>query len=122
MDWNQMASIVKRSQALEIDPPHLPNDDAKVRAIAASLQENGWQGVPLLYWEGKYLNGSHRYAAIAECDWDLEIPIVDAQMWAEELFGAGQATQIEEMIEDGSSIWDAIDCLDFKQWQALGLD
>lgn len=49
--------------------------------IRKSLEENGWQGVPLVKWGDEYLiTGSHRYAAAKSLDWfDYEIPMIDLE-------------------------------------------
>lgn len=46
-----------------LDAPNKPSDRAKVYRLAKGMEENGWQGYPLVVHEGSALNGSHRLEA-----------------------------------------------------------
>ena len=64
----------------QIDPPHEVNDAAKVAAIAADLEVNGWTGRPLLVLQvGDYykaLTGTHRLAAAKAAGLE-DVPVVE---------------------------------------------
>lgn len=47
----------------ELEPPNEPSDHYKVHKLARSMEDDGWQGYPLVVHEGRALNGSHRLAA-----------------------------------------------------------
>lgn len=66
-------------------PLHAVMDPAKVSAIRASLEEDGWVGAPLVVDGDQLLTGVHRYAAAKSLDWrDAEIPTVElADLFAE---------------------------------------
>lgn len=59
---------------------HGVQDTEKVQALVESLEQNGWQGAPLVLLEGEQLlTGVHRYeAAHRILEWqDSEIPMID---------------------------------------------
>ena len=62
----------------ELSPYHGVQDRDKLAALVAAMEAHGWQGAPLVAWEGcGYLNlmtGSHRYAAAVETG--IEIPVI----------------------------------------------
>lgn len=65
MDYTEHTEDVAVSRII---PLHEVRDAAKLKALTASLEANGWQGRPLLVVDdgcGNYfaLTGSHRYAA-----------------------------------------------------------
>lgn len=46
------------------DTPHAVTDQSKLAELAASMQEHGWQGAPLvLLDEDQLITGTHRYTA-----------------------------------------------------------
>lgn len=57
---------------MQYELPHEVQDAAKVEQIAASMRANGWQGAPVLVWEGYQLTGVHRTAAAELAGIDLE--------------------------------------------------
>ena len=64
---------------------HPVDDKAKVLTLAASMDENGWVGSPIVKWgEMHLLTGCHRYNAASKfLGWsDSDIPMIDL----EELF------------------------------------
>ncbi len=61
-------------------PLHEVRDHEKVERLAADMEENGWQGAPLVKWDPyrDLLTGTHRYAAARSLGWDdSEIPMID---------------------------------------------
>ncbi|RKH93582.1 ParB/RepB/Spo0J family partition protein [Corallococcus sp. AB038B] len=69
-----------------IIPPHEVRDDGKLAALRESMEENGWQGRPLLGVPhpsavGAFLalTGSHRTAAAQEAGLE-EVPLYVAQL------------------------------------------
>lgn len=66
-----------------MNPLHEVRDPEKVQRLAASMEANGWQGMPLVIWEvyGQLLTGVHRYEAAHEVlGWsDSEIPTIDIE-------------------------------------------
>jgi len=66
-----------------IFPPHPAHETAKLAALVASMQAEGWQGRPLLVLEIAEgflaLTGSHRYAAARKAGLE-EIPCVLASI------------------------------------------
>ena len=78
----------KMVSLMEINPPHEVRDCKKFDALVTSMEQDGWQGRPLLVirkdGEYKAITGSHRYAAA--CDAGLEeVPcvIIDRARWNE---------------------------------------
>lgn len=51
----------------------------KVMALAKSIKENGWQGMPLLYSEahGQLVTGSHRRAALEMLEMDDDVDLYE---------------------------------------------
>ena len=47
-------------------------DSDKVTEIANSIQNNGWQGSPIVVWGDTLITGNHRYAACKELGIDPE--------------------------------------------------
>lgn len=84
-----------------IEAPHGVEDEAKLARLAASIQNHGWTGRPLLVLPvgGHFqaLTGSHRLAAVRSLEEvpeallgdqdDVELPcaVVDEELW----YGAG---------------------------------
>lgn len=60
----------------------------KVSELTESMEENGWQGAPLVVADGEYLiTGTHRYtAASRNLNWsDYQIPTIElAEVFAED--------------------------------------
>ena len=50
----------------DLQPYHEVLDEAKFTNLVESMTANGWQGSPLVAYEGYLLNGSHRWAAACE--------------------------------------------------------
>lgn len=48
-------------------------DQDKVNEIMASLEQNGWQGAPIVVWGDTLITGNHRYAACQALDTEPEI-------------------------------------------------
>jgi hypothetical protein len=72
------------SEDLRAIPRHDAHDAAKLGALVASMDADGWRGRPLLAVETcngyRLLTGSHRYAAIQQLAEPIDVPIaiVDA--------------------------------------------
>lgn len=65
-----------------MEPLHEVRDKEKLERLVESLEEKGWEGVPLVIWPvyNQLLTGSHRYAAAKELEWaDSEIPVIDIE-------------------------------------------
>jgi hypothetical protein len=60
-----------------INPVHGVTDDSKLAALAASMEEHGWIGAPILVDGEQALTGSHRHAAANKTD--TEIPCVEVR-------------------------------------------
>jgi hypothetical protein len=94
-DWETEARFVNW---IKVFPPHQVEDCAKMERIQADMDENGWQGRPLLvveYGDGlAALTGSHRWAAARELD--MRIPVIEVD--AEKFYGEGYT--IEDMWDD----------------------
>lgn len=72
-----------------MQPLHSVQDQEKVERLAQNMEEQGWQGAPLVKWDvyGALVTGVHRYeAAHAVLGWqDSEIPMIDlAEVFAED--------------------------------------
>lgn len=69
---------IRYCDAQELSPYHGVQDTDKLDDLTASMDADGWQGAPLVAWEGcgyyNLLNGSHRYAAAVKAG--IEIPVV----------------------------------------------
>ncbi len=107
-------------QLAKIIPLHGVRDAAKLAALTEDMEENGWQGAPLVtiqYCDGyQALTGSHRYAAA--CDADLyEIPVehipyevLTPEQWEDlerEHDTEGYLRALEEYTEEGTTGLDA---------------
>lgn len=58
-------------------------DQTKLEEAKADLEQNGWQGPPLVSHDGRIITGTYRYAAARALGWDLaDLPTVTL----EELF------------------------------------
>jgi hypothetical protein len=61
-----------------IEPPHEVRDVAKFENLVSGMQKNGWQGRPVLAYEGpngvQGVTGSHRIAAAQRAG--VEVPVV----------------------------------------------
>lgn len=73
MDYTEHTEDVAVSRII---PLHEVRDAAKMEALTASMEANGWQGRPLLVVAdgcGNYfgLTGSHRYAAASEAGLEM---------------------------------------------------
>lgn len=59
---------------------HKVQDWQKVESIKRSIEENGWQGAPLVKWDDNLLTGVHRYEACRELEMhDDDIPTIDIE-------------------------------------------
>jgi hypothetical protein len=80
-----------------------------VLEIAKSLESDGWQGMPIVLFNGFLITGSHRVDALCQADLDyrFEVPTVDLNDVFEE---AG--LDLEETMDDESSEepWDSNFC------------
>lgn len=47
-------------------------DQDKVNEITTSLEQNGWQGSPIVVWGDTLMTGNHRYAACQALDIEPE--------------------------------------------------
>lgn len=54
-------------------------DNTRVKALAESIKENGWQGAPMLYSEahGMLITGSHRRAALEMLEQDDDVDLYE---------------------------------------------
>lgn len=72
--------------ASTITPPHEVRDTAKLAALVASMETNGWQGRPLLAAEIPCgllgLTGSHRTVAARTAEIDVPVVVVGPAAWA----------------------------------------
>jgi hypothetical protein len=61
--------------------PHEITDQKHFEELRDSMEQNGWQGMPLVKWGDECLmTGSHRYPAAKALDWvDYEIPMIDLE-------------------------------------------
>jgi hypothetical protein len=67
-----------KASSTDLVPPHKVRDAAKRDAIILSMEENGWQGAPLVQHGGQLLTGSHRFeAARSVDDYTFEMKIID---------------------------------------------
>jgi hypothetical protein len=57
----------------ELFPYHDVVDRAKLNNLVNLMEENGWDGVPLVQYGGQLLTGSHRYAAAKKAGIDLRV-------------------------------------------------
>lgn len=87
-------------------PPHGIESQEKFDELCKSIDENGWQGAPLVKCGDEHLiTGSHRYPAAKSLGWmDAEIPMIDlvdifaeAGLDFEELHGAYGSPTIDEI-------------------------
>ena len=63
-------------------PLHKVTDHEKVEQLKKSIEQQGWQGAPLVKWDvyGDLLTGTHRYAAVKDLGWeDNDIPAIDIE-------------------------------------------
>ncbi|MGJ4851409.1 ParB N-terminal domain-containing protein [Bacillota bacterium Meth-B3] len=72
-------------------------DAQRVRALAQSMIENGWQGCPILVCGESLLTGSHRHAALAEVE----------RMYAEDEIDEYPAVLDQDVAEDVTEIVEA---------------
>ena len=80
MKPNSWDGLEELYPAGHLEPPHEVDSPQKVADIKKSIEENGWQGRPLLAipsgdgWQ--LLTGTHRVNAASEIDPELQIPVV----------------------------------------------
>lgn len=90
-------------------PLHEVDEPAKVQRIAVSMEENGWQGAPLVKWCDQLLTGVHRYEAWTRV---LELRYQDIP-----------TIEIEEVFEEAGLDWDELlaeyDHPTMNNWQTI---
>lgn len=97
----------------EMVPPHSARDEAKLAAIAADLDANGWTGRPLLGVRESetvmLLTGSHRYAAARDAGLD-EIPVyvLDAADLGWTIAGEDIRDERGDRLTDDDTVLDAL--------------
>lgn len=66
-------------------PLHAVTDETKVKGIIASIEANGWVGVPLVFvGDGELITGAHRFEAMRRLGLEGEIPVIElAEIFAE---------------------------------------
>ncbi len=83
-----------------MDTYHEVKDEAKVQALMASMERDGWQGAPLVAEGDQLYTGVHRYTAAQRLGWaDYQIPTVDVrEIW--EALGRDFEAEVAEVIDD----------------------
>lgn len=106
-----------------MDTLHKVTDQAKVDRIAKSIEENGWQGAPMVTDGELLLTGVHRYAALCQIDREA---LVDANTIDIRDICEGYDDQIAEWMEDGDEWYEALvrvlDELDADTQEQYGID
>lgn len=105
---------------------HEVRDEAKVAALAAAIERDGWQGSPLVVVDDiNLITGCHRYAAVRSLGWeDAEIPTVEL---AEVFDGAGldletvMADEGCESIDDAAFVY-VVNALPAEVRESYGID
>ena len=91
-----------------MNPLHEVRDLEKLATLTESIEEKGWQGVPLVIWGvyGQLLTGSHRFAAARALEWDYtEIPTIDIEM----VFAEAGLDFEAALVEEGNPSFDQWD-------------
>lgn len=80
---NPLGLTVWTERPWDLTPYHEANRPEDLAAITASMEENGWQGLPLVVDDrglesgGQLLTGSHRHAAA--CALGADVPLVSVE-------------------------------------------
>lgn len=107
---------------------HPVQEPEKVEALAKSMEENGWQGAPIVrYGDLFLLTGCHRYTAASEVlGWtDKEIPMIDIQDVFEEDgkdFDELHAEHGSPTIDETDNLCDLLDELSEEIREEYGID
>lgn len=110
-------------------PYHESRDAAKIAALAASLETNGWLGMPLVTWGDCALTGAHRLAAVEVLERQdrasIAIPTIEIETLAE-IAGTDWDAICAEVACDGIDSPNLIEALDRaltqQQRDAYGID
>lgn len=91
----------------EIDQWHPHHDEDKIESLVESLEDGGWDGLPILVNGDQALTGAHRIEASRRADMD-KIPVKEI------------AEAIEEFGEDPLDYQDGWGQYQFQQLQEIG--
>lgn len=102
-----------------ITPVHEVRDDEKYAALVASMEEDGWQGAPIVVDGDQALTGSHRYwAAVATF---TEVPRIQIEDVCD-LFDVDWAEHCEEWPDEYDCHIHIVDKLPAEVVEYLGMD